>query len=86
MNEYFHSGKYAKMLTFSISFHDVLPFCVLQVKAYPCVAAHMLHDLEGVMKTSLTERALILIDVAGYAVDFFVCTSSVIQPLGRTHP
>lgn len=62
-------------------------FCVLQVKAYPSVAAHMLHDLEGVTKTSSTEPTLILIDIAGYAV-VFCCLhmASVIQPLGRTHP
>ncbi|KAI8558991.1 hypothetical protein RHMOL_Rhmol04G0139300 [Rhododendron molle] len=40
-------------------------FRVLQVKAYPSVAAHMLHDLEGVTKTSSTEPTLILIDIAG---------------------
>ncbi|KAF7146268.1 hypothetical protein RHSIM_Rhsim04G0100100 [Rhododendron simsii] len=36
-----------------------------KVKAYPSVAAHMLHDLEGVTKTSSTEPTLILIDIAG---------------------
>ncbi|XP_028114835.1 DNA-binding protein SMUBP-2-like isoform X3 [Camellia sinensis] len=41
-----------------------------KIEAHPCVAAHMLYDLEGVKKSSSTEPTLILIDIAGYAADF----------------
>lgn len=41
---------------------------LFQVKAHPCVAAHMLFDLEDVKKTTSTEPTLLLIDIAGYAV------------------
>lgn len=43
-------------------------YLLLQVKAHPSVAAHMLFDLEGVKRTSSTEPNLLLIDIAGYAV------------------
>ncbi|KAM3690461.1 hypothetical protein ACB098_09G126000 [Castanea mollissima] len=36
-----------------------------KVKAHPCVAAHMLFDLEAVKKTTSTEPTLLLIDIAG---------------------
>ncbi|GFY80585.1 DNA-binding protein [Actinidia rufa] len=36
-----------------------------KIKAFSSVAAHKLHDLEGVKKTSSTEPTLILIDIAG---------------------
>ncbi|CAL5401983.1 unnamed protein product [Camellia sinensis] len=36
-----------------------------KIEAHPCVAAHMLYDLEGVKKSSSTEPTLILIDIAG---------------------
>ncbi|XP_050244787.1 uncharacterized protein LOC126692996 isoform X1 [Quercus robur] len=36
-----------------------------KVKAHPCVAAHMLFDLEGVKRTTSTEPTLLLIDIAG---------------------
>ena len=32
----------------------------------------MLHELEGVKRTSSTEPTLILVDIAGYAAVFFV--------------
>ncbi|XP_075639152.1 uncharacterized protein LOC142611030 isoform X3 [Castanea sativa] len=38
---------------------------LLKVKAHPCVAAHMLFDLEAVKKTTSTEPTLLLIDIAG---------------------
>ncbi|KAK7855083.1 dna-binding protein smubp-2 [Quercus suber] len=36
-----------------------------KVKAHPCVAAHMLFDLEDVKRTTSTEPTLLLIDIAG---------------------
>ncbi|CAL5399216.1 unnamed protein product [Camellia sinensis] len=36
-----------------------------KIEAHPCVAAHMLYDLERVKKSSSTEPTLILIDIAG---------------------
>ncbi|THG19057.1 hypothetical protein TEA_025276 [Camellia sinensis var. sinensis] len=36
-----------------------------KIEAHPCVAAHMLYDLEGVKKSSSTKPTLILIDIAG---------------------
>ncbi|CAL5341014.1 unnamed protein product [Camellia sinensis] len=40
-----------------------------KIEAHPCVAAHMLYDLEGVKKSSSTEPTLILIDIAGYDME-----------------
>ena len=61
-----------------------LIFChILQIKAFSSVAAHKLHELEGVKKTSSTEPTLILIDIAGYAVDFLCLRmASVIETIG----
>ncbi|KAJ0043098.1 hypothetical protein Pint_17937 [Pistacia integerrima] len=36
-----------------------------KIKAHPCVAAHMLYDLEDVERLSSTEPTLLLIDIAG---------------------
>ncbi|XP_044468454.1 DNA-binding protein SMUBP-2 isoform X2 [Mangifera indica] len=36
-----------------------------KIKAHPCVAAHMLYDLEDVKRSSSTEPTLLLIDIAG---------------------
>ena len=64
-------------------FVNLLSFYALQIKAFSSVAAHMLHELEGVKKTSSTEPTLILVDIAGYAV-FFLCLymASVIKTIG----
>nr|XP_027086707.1 DNA-binding protein SMUBP-2-like [Coffea arabica] len=38
---------------------------LLQIKAHPSVAAHMLYDLDSVNKTPTTESTLLIIDIAG---------------------
>ncbi|XP_065628037.1 uncharacterized protein LOC136066911 [Quercus suber] len=41
-----------------------------KVKAHPCVAAHMLFDLEDVKRTTSTEPTLLLIDIAGCCLGY----------------
>lgn len=43
-------------------------YLLLQIKAHPSVAAHMLFDLEDVKRTTSTEPTLLLIDIAGYGI------------------
>ena len=46
---------------------------LLQIKAHPSVAAHMLYDLDSVNKTPTTESTLLIIDIAGYGAIGAIC-------------
>lgn len=59
----FHLDKYGIRNSVLMAFFNKIIKC--QVKAHSSVAAHMLHDVEGVKSSSSTTPTLLLIDTAG---------------------